>query len=86
MQIHARTSGSRRYLASIAAAGDPGYTASSLMLAQTALSLALDRDRLPLRGGVLTPATALGTTLLERLRQEGLTIDVAPEPPPRPAS
>ena len=53
----------------IGASGDPGYQATSVMLAESALSLALDGDRLPDRAGVLTPATALGDVLVERLRK-----------------
>ena len=44
------------------------------MLGETGLSLALD-DLLP-GGGVLTPASALGAPLMERLRAQGFTIDV----------
>jgi short subunit dehydrogenase-like uncharacterized protein len=46
------------------------------MLAESALALAFDGDRLPARTGVLTPATALGEVLVERLRGEGFTFDV----------
>ena len=67
MQIHTRTSARMRYLGKIEAHGDPGYAATSVMLGESALCLALDRDRLPGRAGVLTPATAMGTTLAERL-------------------
>ena len=48
------------------------------MFGESALCLALDRDRLPARAGVLTPATAMGTVLAERLRAAGLTLEVAP--------
>ena len=48
------------------------------MLGESALCLALDRDRLPPRAGVLTPATAMGTVLAERLRAAGLTLEVDP--------
>jgi short subunit dehydrogenase-like uncharacterized protein len=77
MEIHTRTATGRHYVARVAARGDPGYTASSLMLGQSALCLALDHDRLPVHGGVLTPATAMGLTLVERLRTAGLTLDVS---------
>jgi len=46
------------------------------MLGESALCLALDRDRLPERAGVLTPATALGTALAERLRKAGFELEV----------
>ena len=55
--------------------GDPGYSATALLLGQSALCLALDADRLPQGGGVLTPATAMGDVLTERLRVRGVTFD-----------
>jgi short subunit dehydrogenase-like uncharacterized protein len=63
-----------RYLAKIEARGDPGYAATSVMLGESALCLALDRDRLPDRAGVLTPATAMGATLTKRLQSAGHTL------------
>jgi short subunit dehydrogenase-like uncharacterized protein len=74
MQIHTRTSAGRRYLGKIEARGDPGYAATSVMLGESALCLALDRDRLPDRAGVLTPATAMGVTLAKRLKSAGHTL------------
>jgi len=46
---------------------DPGYGATSRMLAEAAVCLAADGDRLPVGGGSWTPATALGALLIERL-------------------
>ena len=63
IEIHTHTSGGARYLSKIEARGDPGYAATSVMLGQSALCLALDRDLLPDRPGVLTPATAMGAAL-----------------------
>src|SRR6266700_839617 len=74
MQIHTRTPAGVRYLAKIEARGDPGYAATSVMLGESALCLALDRDRLPGPAGVLTPATAMGAALTERLRSAGHTL------------
>lgn len=48
MKIYTRTSDGARY---VAARGDPGYQAKSVMLGESALCLALDRDRLPARRG-----------------------------------
>jgi short subunit dehydrogenase-like uncharacterized protein len=76
LQIHTRTSAGVRYLAKIEARGDPGYAATSVMLGESALCLALDRDRLPDRTGVLTPATAMGAALADRLRSAGHTLAV----------
>ena len=47
------------------------------MLGEAALALALDEDRLPQRAGSLTPSTALGNVLVERLRAAGHTYEVA---------
>jgi len=44
------------------------------MLGEAALCLALDRDHLPDRAGVLTPATAMGAALAARLRSAGHTL------------
>ncbi|GAA5850238.1 hypothetical protein JCM8547_001055 [Rhodosporidiobolus lusitaniae] len=54
--------------------GDPGYSATALMISSAALCLLKDHDRLPRlaqRGGHLTPATALGKVLVERLEKTG---------------
>ena len=74
IQIHARTSAGARYLGAVEAQGDPGYAATSVMLGETALCLALDTDQLPDRAGVLTPATAMGAALAARLRSAGHTL------------
>lgn len=76
MDVHATTSHGARYVATAAARGDPGYAATSRMLAESALCLAVDRARLPRRAGVLTPATAFGDVLVERLRAAGHTFSV----------
>lgn len=78
IDIHTRTSSGRRYICHVAAQGDPGYAATSVMLGESALCLALDRDRLLPRAGILTPATAMGTALAARLREAGQTYEVAP--------
>lgn len=83
MDIHTRTGNGTRYIARVAADADPGYNASSLMVGESALCLALDGERLPPRGGVLTPATAMSKTLVERLRNAGLTLTTEKETDPR---
>ena len=75
IQVHTRTSAGMRYLATIGAQGDPGYAATSVMLGETALCLALDQDQLPGRAGVLTPATAMGAALATRLTAAGHTLE-----------
>lgn len=54
--------------------GDPGYGETSKMLAESALCLA--RDRLPKRAGVITPATAMGNKLIERLQKANIGFNV----------
>ena len=78
MAVDASTESGARYHAEIRGRGDPGYAATAVMLGQSGLALALDGDRLPARAGSLTPATALGTVLVERLRAAGHTYEVAP--------
>lgn len=56
--------------------GDPGYGETSKMLAESAMCLAQDRDRLPARAGVLTPAVAMGEVLMERLEKAGIRFEV----------
>ena len=75
-QTFTRTTTGRRYRSEIRAQGDPGYKATAVMLGESALTLALDRDRLPKRSGVLTPAVAMGEALADRLRTAGFRIDV----------
>ena len=56
-KLEARVSGKR----------DPGYGATSRMLAECGVCLARDTASLPERCGVLTPATAMGDVLIARL-------------------
>jgi short subunit dehydrogenase-like uncharacterized protein len=78
MVVDATTEDGRRYRATAAGSGDPGYAATAVMLGESALALALDGDRLPARAGSLTPATAMGNVLVERLRAAGHTYEVVP--------
>jgi short subunit dehydrogenase-like uncharacterized protein len=74
--VEGGTEDGRRYRVTAAGQGDPGYAATAVMLGQSALALALDGGRLPDRAGSLTPATALGQVLVERLRAAGHTYEV----------
>ena len=56
--------------------GDPGYQLTSLLLGESALCLALDEAKLPKLAGVLTPATAMGRVLTERLVAQGMIFKV----------
>jgi short subunit dehydrogenase-like uncharacterized protein len=61
--IHTRVSG-----------GDPGYTETAKMLAESALCLALDDN--PETSGQVTTAVAMGDNLLARLQKAGLRFEV----------
>jgi short subunit dehydrogenase-like uncharacterized protein len=76
IETHARTPAGERWVCRIEAQGDPGYKATAVMFGEAALSLVLDRERLPDRAGVLTPATAMDGALVERLRAAGQTYEV----------
>jgi short subunit dehydrogenase-like uncharacterized protein len=78
IEIHARTPSGERWVCRVEAQGDPGYGATRVIFGESALCLALDGDRLPDRAGVLTPATAMGSLLAERLRAAGQTFEVSP--------
>ena len=54
--------------------GDPGYSETSKMLAESGLCLAF--DEVPQRAGQLTPAVAMGDALLERLQKAGISFQV----------
>lgn len=53
------------------AGGDPGYDETAKMLGESALCLAF--DELPDRAGQLTPASAMGQPLIDRLQRAGIT-------------
>ena len=78
--IEAVATSGRRYRTIVAADRDPGYGATAVMLAQSALCLALDppAGRGHHRAGVLTPATAMGAPLADRLRAQGFTLKTRP--------
>jgi short subunit dehydrogenase-like uncharacterized protein len=61
--------------------GDPSNRATTKMVCESALALALDTAILPggvQRGGVITPAFALGNVLVQRLRAAGMRLDITP--------
>lgn len=75
VRVFTTTTTGARYRSRVAAEGDPGYKATALMLGESALTLALDRDKLPDRHGVLTPVSAMGDALVDRLRAAGMTLE-----------
>ena len=74
IDIHTQTESGTRLRCEIRAQGDPGYKATAVMLGESALSLAL--DDLPDAAGILTPATAMGTKLADRLNAAGHSYSV----------
>jgi short subunit dehydrogenase-like uncharacterized protein len=79
VDIFTTTTTGARYRCRFRAKGDPGYAATAIMLGESALALAFDRDALPpSEGGVLTPATAIGDALVARLRAAGVEITAQP--------
>jgi short subunit dehydrogenase-like uncharacterized protein len=65
--------GGKRVVTEVAG-GDPGYSETSKMLAESALCLA--RDELAARAGQLTPAVAMGQSLIDRLQRAGIEFRV----------
>ena len=55
---------------------DPGYGATACMLAESALCLALQGRELSSPGGILTPASAMGRALVERLNAQDVAFQI----------
>jgi len=66
--------GGGRTVTTEVAGGDPGYTETSKMISEAALSLAV--DDLPPTAGQVTTASALGPALRTRLQSAGITFTV----------
>ena len=77
IDIHTTTSSGKKLRCEIRVKGDPGYKATAVMLGESALCLA--HDDLPQAAGVLTPATAMGQALADRLIAAGHSYTVVPE-------
>jgi short subunit dehydrogenase-like uncharacterized protein len=56
--------------------GDPGYGETAKMVGESALCLAFDQESTRKEGGVLTPASCMGMTLVERLRRADMTFQI----------
>lgn len=74
-ETYTTTTSGVRYVATMAQQGDPGYKATSVLLGECGLALALDRDKLADLHGVLTPASAMGDALLARLPAAGVSLE-----------
>lgn len=71
------TDGERPVRVAVSGDRDPGYGSTSKMIGETALALARDLPADACPGGMWTPSTALGETLLERLQAHaGLKFEV----------
>lgn len=65
----------------VADQGDPGNRATTKMVCESALALALQLDELPggrKQGGFLTPTSGLGSVLVQRLRRAGMKLEISP--------
>jgi short subunit dehydrogenase-like uncharacterized protein len=74
VETYTTTTTGARYVARMDQQGDPGYKATSVLLGECALALALDRDKLSDLRGVLTPAAAMGDVLLARFPAAGVSL------------
>jgi len=57
--------------------GDPGYKSTARFICESALSIALDREKISnkISGGVLTTASGLGDVLIKRLKASGVLFE-----------
>lgn len=74
--LSARRGGEEVGTTIVSAERDPGYGATACMLAESALCLALQKNELEGEGGVLTPASAMGQTLIARLDAKELSFAI----------
>ncbi|BBY30793.1 saccharopine dehydrogenase family protein [Mycolicibacterium sediminis] len=74
VETYTTTASGARYRATMSQQGDPGYKATSVLLGECGLALALDRDELSDLHGVLTPAAAMGDALLARFPGAEVTL------------
>jgi trans-enoyl reductase len=73
VETYTTTTTGARYMATFAQNSD-AYQGTSVLLGESGLALALDRDRLSELRGVLTPAAAMGDALLARLPAAGVSM------------
>jgi short subunit dehydrogenase-like uncharacterized protein len=77
VETYTTTTSGARYRTVMSQKGDPSYKATSVLLGESGLALALDRDRLSDLRGVLTPAAAMGDALLARLPGAGVSLETS---------
>jgi short subunit dehydrogenase-like uncharacterized protein len=73
-RVRFRARSGERVVCTQVSGGDPGYSETSKMLAESALCLAF--DALPERSGQITPAVAMGDALRRRLEAAGIGFEV----------
>jgi short subunit dehydrogenase-like uncharacterized protein len=77
VETYTTTTTGARYRARMSQRGDPGYKATSVLLGESGLALALDSDRLSDLRGVLTPAAAMGDALMARFPAAGVSLETS---------
>jgi short subunit dehydrogenase-like uncharacterized protein len=77
IETYTTTTTGARYRATMSQKGDPGYKATSVLLGESGLALALDREQLSDLRGVLTPAAAMGDALMARFPAAGVSLEAA---------
>jgi short subunit dehydrogenase-like uncharacterized protein len=75
VETYTTTTTGARYRATMSQEGDFGYKATSVLLGESGMALALDRDRLSDLRGVLTPAAAMGDALMARFPAAGVSLE-----------
>lgn len=76
VETYTTTTTGARYRATMSQKGDPAYKATSVLLGESGLTLAMDRDRLADLRGVLTPAAAMGDALIARFPAAGVSLAI----------
>jgi short subunit dehydrogenase-like uncharacterized protein len=77
VETYTTTTSGARYVATMAQRGDPGYKATAVLLGESGLALATDREALSDLRGVLTPAAAMGDALLARFPAADVSLETA---------
>ena len=75
VETYTTTTSGARYVARMEQQGDPGYKATSVLLGECGLALALDRDKLSDLRGVLTPPPRWVTRCWRDSRTPGVIAD-----------
>lgn len=75
-KVNFNASAGGKKVSALVSGGDPGYSETSKMLAESALCLALQRDETPNFFGITTSAAAMGEVLIKRLQKAGISFEV----------